>query len=502
MGAPTARLLALAAACAATGRAAASVADGTPICGEATDRNSITLLLECAAGGVITGFDFASYGTPSGSCAGGNLQVNASCQYPGTLAWAEAACVNRSSCILTAGPALPDPCSGTIKSLAVVARCSGAAGGSVAPVVPPCALTQGTPPCPLPQWAPVWQLNRSTICQPGMTADYLDPAAAARWGLVSLDWSIAYNVWHGDGQPANMTGAATLVEQCRRIKQVDSTTRCFVYRNTELALEWMEPHRAVMDDPAFSDFFLQYQPGNPSNATPGTPYNEDAQGIGAGLRQFFWNYSNPDALQYVLGVSEQGALATASEWVDGTFSDDVQAVPQEHPDAAVNMGLSPVQLLRAQNDTYRYFNTALATLAAGGKYIWQGFNGNQQGDPDGAGAAPIAGTCAPFMRAICNPAWQAVPATMQWPSAQQDKLPVLAAFLVTRGPYAYIGYGWNGQSLPAWDPLWDAYDVGQPAAGAAGLCAEGPAGVFSRQWTNGVAQLDCNTWTASLNFTS
>lgn len=30
------------------------------------------------------------------------------------------------------------------------------------------------------------------------------------------------------------TGAATLVEQCRQIKAVDPTTKCFVYRNTEL----------------------------------------------------------------------------------------------------------------------------------------------------------------------------------------------------------------------------------------------------------------------------
>lgn len=66
------------------------------------------------------------------------------------------------------------------------------------------------------------------------------------------------------------TGASTLVEQCRRIKavcvrlpecspcctvftrvdpllsflarvQVDPTSKCFVYRNTELALEWLEP---------------------------------------------------------------------------------------------------------------------------------------------------------------------------------------------------------------------------------------------------------------------
>jgi hypothetical protein len=32
---------------------------------------------------------------------------------------------------------------------------------------------------------------------------------------------------------------------------------------TELALEWVEPQRAVMYDPTAADFFLQYLPGNP-----------------------------------------------------------------------------------------------------------------------------------------------------------------------------------------------------------------------------------------------
>ena len=33
-----------------------------------------------------------------------------------------------------------------------------------------------------------------------------------------------------------------------------------------------------------------------------------------------------------------------------------------------------------------------------------------------------------------------------------------------------------------------------------GLCKEGPSGVFSREWSEGTAVLDCNKWTASLPF--
>ena len=64
-------------------------------------------------------------------------------------------------------------------------------------------------------------------------------------------------VWNPPGTPPNKTtGAATLVEQCRQIKAVNPNTRCFVYRNTELALEWLEPQRAVMNDPAFAGTYL------------------------------------------------------------------------------------------------------------------------------------------------------------------------------------------------------------------------------------------------------
>jgi hypothetical protein len=68
----------------------------------------------------------------------------------------------------------------------------------------------------------------------------------------------------------------------------------------------------------------------------------------------------------------------------------------------------------------------------------------------------------------------------------------IAAFLVTRPPMALLGSRWQDAS---WSPLFEL-DAGEPA----GLCEEGPQGVFSRQWTQGRAALDCNTWEASLPF--
>ena len=72
----------------------------------------------------------------------------------------------------------------------------------------------------------------------------------------------------------------------------------------------------------------------------------------------------------------------------------------------------------------------------------------------------------------------------------------VASFLIVRPPNGYLGFGWYSN-----DADWDERFLLQ-AGTPVGLCAEGPAGVFSRRWTAGTATLDCNTWTAGLPFPS
>jgi len=246
-----------------------------------------------------------------------------------------------------------------------------------------------------------------------------------------------------------------------------------------------------MLDPTKADWFLQYQPGNPNGVAPGTIYNEYAGGPGSGCRQFFWNYSNPEAVQWVLSESEEGPLATGSPFVQGTFLDDAQAIPTEHGGAPINMGITPTQLQVLQNDSHKFVQAAITTLAAAGKYIWQGFDGNRGGDPDYLAPGVQRGDCVAWMTEVCDPAWQKVPMTVQWDGSNTT----LAGFLIGRGPIAYVGWGWNGGPVPEWDTLFDL-DVGEPT----GLCTMPTPGVFSRQWSKGVATLDCNSFTATLDF--
>ena len=77
-----------------------------------------------------------------------------------------------------------------------------------------------------------------------------------------------------------------------------------------------------MQDPSYQDFFLRYTDGKGNKI--GEIYNEP---IKYG-NQYFWDYTNSSAAQYYI----TSILSTLTDpAVDGTFTDDVSGVPQEHP---------------------------------------------------------------------------------------------------------------------------------------------------------------------------
>ena len=85
----------------------------------------------------------------------------------------------------------------------------------------------------------------------------------------------------------------------------------------ELALEWLESQRLVMNDPALKHYFLQY---NYSTGGNGVIFNaERAEGA-----QYFWNYLQVDAAQYYI-ASVVASLADNA--TDGTCECEQQADP-------------------------------------------------------------------------------------------------------------------------------------------------------------------------------
>jgi hypothetical protein len=360
-----------------------------------------------------------------------------------------------------------------------------------APPSPSCALN-GLP-CAPPRWAPTWNLTQSTVIQTGHTSGYFMPEHT--WGLVSLDWSVARGTWF-TGNTSNTTCEATLRANCGLLKAAGKATRCFGYHNSELALEWLESQRALMNDPAKADLFLQFLPGNPSGTPAGTVYH-DPNPYGD---QVFFNHSNI-ATQLAF-IESLVAVVTAGPELDGSFTDDVDGLPAEHADVPAALGMSADAVATLRYATQSMGAALIAALTLAGKYTWQAFGSRDTSAPEPPPHAVARGfvgvtpaSCAAFMRTYCGVEYQARPMLMHMDVASPATAnATLAAFLITRPPYAYLGYAWESSDANFSSLFYLA--VGEPTA----LCAEGPAGVFARPYSLGTPRLDCNSFEAELPF--
>jgi hypothetical protein len=260
---------------------AAAAAAGALFCGETAVRGmDDAVRLRCdTPGDVISAIPFAAFGTPhSGASAGecASWAPNPACDAGARVqAFVAAACVGRPLCAI---PSFGNLFGGNICNqanwLAISATC--AAGSGTANGGASCAVN-GTA-CPLPNaalWPAQWNLTLSTAVEPGrdVAPNYFNFSAQQPWGLVSLDNSAAEQVWGPNNRNRNDTMVeATLSENCRRIKAVSPGTRCLLYHNLELALQSFESQRAVMYDPSFQDWFIQYTDGKGNKN--GVTYNE------------------------------------------------------------------------------------------------------------------------------------------------------------------------------------------------------------------------------------
>ena len=355
---------------------------------------------------------------------------------------------------------------------------------TAAQVSPNCAINGLF--CPPPLWAPTWNLSQSTVIETGHTASFFEPAHA--WGLISLDWSVARGTWF-TGNASNSTCEATLAENCRRLKQAGKAVRCSAYRNSELALQWLESERALMADPANADLFLQFQPGTPSGERPGTIFvAPNPYGL-----QYFFNFSLLRTQQVFLDALM--SVSAAAEHVDAFFLDDVDGFPAEHPTAPAALGMDAAAVAALRFATQSVGAAAIAALTLAGKYTWQAFGSRDTSAPHVVARGFVGVTpasCAAFMRTFCAPSYQGRPMLMHMDDAHANQ--TVAAFLITRPPYAYVGYSWESSDANFSSLFYLA--VGEPT----GLCAEGPPGVFQRPWSLGMPRLDCNSFEAELPF--
>ena len=355
--------------------------------------------------------------------------------------------------------------------------------------------------CPVPTGWPVdWALINSTAL---MNADPAGMSTARRWGLVTLDWQSGWAAWLR-ADPSQIHVEAFSAAACRALKARGSVRYCSIYHNMELSLEWLESQRRVMDDAHVeAGWFLRFINGSVFNHPLQLRNRSTGRGEGPWLRQYFINWSNPDAAAYFVAATTD---ATAVDGVDATFADDATGVPAEHPELQPLLNVSDAELAALQRATQASEQRLMEALAARGRTSWNGIDGiegpvgGQWGMNTHRPPADKAG-CAAAMRTLCDPGRQRRGLFMEYDTGWRENSTTplyhnqtLAAFLVVRPPLGFLGtsYGLDDSS---WNPLF-AMDVGVPT----GTCVEAPKAVFSRQWSKGTAALDCNTYTARLPF--
>lgn len=375
--------------------------------------------------------------------------------------------------------------------------------GSINPQYPPlppspsCMLNNES--CPIPRsWTPDWSVINSTAMMSATDSpDGFKPTN--RWGYVTLDWQCGSNNWI-NADPAKTTCEATSAANCADLKKKGLVKYCGIYHNMELSLQWLESERRVMDAAHVkAGWFLTYPNGTVLDIQRRAPGNR-----GPLLSQWFIDWRNVDAAAYFV---EAIVNSTFLDGVDATFTDDLTGAGAEHPEVQAATGLSDAELQKLKFATQQSENYLATVLAVNGKFCWDcvgGEDGPEHSSYSMNQVPPPNNTagCVAWFQHYCKPEMQGRGMFMDWACPTAGNKPcgidrrreqTLAAFLITRGPYAFIGS--RNLRDASWHPLF-ATDVGEPV----GLCYESAPNVFARNWTKGVAKLDCNTYQAELSF--
>lgn len=403
------------------------------------------------------------------------------------------------------------------------------------------AAAQGT----LPSWPIQYQLNLSTIVQPCNYSGYFNPAALSRFAVVDFDWSNAKQLWAND-RP--MRCEERLIEQVAMTKAANPAARVFVYRNLVKALPWYTSVREKISDPAYAGWFLKF--GAPTvngtsyhvptcddsyspplcsglyhdrDQTPGHPKGDgdcalpcDCGGVPCG--EYLWDHRNAslrDFLvnEFILGANGLGNANVSGFYLDDGWANTSQAVLPWEPQplgfcdhsaiggateedyyCTADMGLTQADTT-AITDGWRETMAAVqAAILQKGAFAWAYFRQETLPGPGNAAA------CAAWFRGT-GATLKDYAFVLQWTNATQRPLPAVAqdvaAFLVLRGPFAWIGSGWIGCIEDyAFPPELDG-DYGEPLTPYFNETAPG-SGVFVRAWTKATATFSCPTWTGDV----
>jgi hypothetical protein len=260
------------------------------------------------------------------------------------------------------------------------------------------------------------------------------------------------------------------------------------------------------DPPLCTDFY------HSQDQTPGYPTGDgdcpgpcDCGGVPCGF--YLFNHANASLRDWLIDDFVMGPLGVGSPAVHGVYLDDAFANvtdPVDAPDCAsspiggpteVNVNcIADTGLTQAQTtaiaDGWRGTMLALQTrLLDAGAFAW----------------AYFTETATPAKGAVCRAFFRendlfGLALMMQLNSNMSDAsvLRDVAAFLLVRGPYAWLGHGWQGCSTtgPGAPPAALLADYGVPLDNLTEIAT----GVFQRHWSRATVRMDCEAWEGSITW--
>ena len=250
---------------------------------------------------------------------------------------------------------------------------------------------------------------------------------------------------------------------------------------------------------------------SPSTETPGFPHGD---GVCPGpcdcgvhpCGEYLFDYTNATTNgladfivnDFVLGPTGLGNTNISGFYLDdewynfsrfpaGCSGSPVGGPTEEDPHCLADMGhTGDLAWTTAVTDAWcAVRHRAFAAAIAAGGWFWQLFS---------TFATPTQPTCATTLRALCAAGASSTyfnSTTMHALSGDHATLPNLAqdlaTFLLLRGDYAFLGFGWSGCGYEVHFPSELGLDYGVPT----GLCAETSPDVFTREWSKATVEMDC-----------
>jgi len=390
----------------------------------------------------------------------------------------------------------------------------------------------------VPQWTPTYSMPLSTIVMPCNYSGWFDTNMTAQFGVVDFDWSNAKQMW-ANQQP--MDCEERLMTQAAMVKAVNPQAKVWVYRNLVKALPWFSSVRTKITDPAYSGWFLKFKPNGPyhvpncdknynpplcsdlyhdQDQTPQHPSGDgsctkpcDCGGVPCG--EYLWDHRNDSLREFLINEFLLGPTGLGDPNVSGFYLDDgwantsqpvapwepqpmgfcdhspIGGATEEDYRCTEDMGLTQADTTAITDGWQRTMQAVQKAVINAGGFAWQ-FTTSFVG-------APTKVTCASWFRGP-GKSYASQATIMQFTNATQRPLPAvnedLATFLLVRGPYAWLGYGWVGCITDYEFPSQLSQDFGKPTESS--YSEVGTSGVFTRKWSKATVSFDCNAWKGSV----